>query len=100
MKFRRNRKISAAKDHKERKKEMTLNPQEIFLKTSFQELRHSGGMTESSPAIYRRVHRRKRARPGGTLEQSRQTIPYPPFFSTSLRSLRSFAANFQSQPLW
>jgi hypothetical protein len=42
---------------------------EISAKISFQEFRHSGGMTESSPAIYRRVCRRKRARPGGTLER-------------------------------
>ena len=49
---------------------MKINPQKIFSKFSFQEFRHSGGMTESSPAIFRRVCRRKRAHPGGDLRES------------------------------
>jgi hypothetical protein len=43
---------------------------ETYAKVPFQEFRHSGGMTESSPAIHRRVCQRERMRPGGTLDQS------------------------------
>jgi hypothetical protein len=69
---------------------MKITPQESFSKISFQEFRHSRGMTESSPAIYRQVYQRKRARPEGTLEQSHETILLLP---SSLFSLCSFVAN-------
>ncbi len=41
---------------------------EISAIVSFQEFRHSVGMTDSSPAIYRRVSGRERERFGGTLD--------------------------------
>jgi hypothetical protein len=53
---------------------------ETAAKVPFQEFRHSGGMTESSPAIHRRVCRQERPRPGGTLDR-----PLANEFHSSLR---------------